>query len=416
MREKSTLIMIMMLGLCLTLFGCGYKDSGSAGGDTSVAPPEDNNGGNPVAPPPSNGGNPGITAIYDLGTLGSRTSSVALASDGQGNVVGRSESSIHDVSAVLWQTGPSRNVNSLPLVPLESGGYSIAFSMNSHLIIVGESGLDPGSLPVVWRFDLGQTEPESLETLRGGIFGASYDINEQNMVVGEVDNPATGTSQAALWSFIGNTFKVEILPSLDINKNSAANSINETGQIVGESEDADGMIQAVLWLDLGSGLSDPLELIPLEDSPTGRRSTALAVSDKGHDGELHIVGEFVDADGLSHAVLWTVTDIWLTDPIIRAVVDIVDLGLLAYESKARTITSTGIAGGWVQVTDGSDRVGVTWDIKLENFSNFRIVEIPEASQAQPTASEIFSLSLNGLAVGKFQTHTGTEHAFVTNIE
>jgi probable HAF family extracellular repeat protein len=73
---------------------------------------------------------------------------------------------------------------------------------------------------------------------------------------------------------------------------SHAAAINEAGDVVGVSYDADGTGHAVLWrrgrtIDLGV--------------PPGGSSRALDVNDRGQ-----ILGEITYADGATRAAVWTV--------------------------------------------------------------------------------------------------------------
>ena len=357
------------------------------------------------------GENGDLVTLGDLGTLMGRTSSVAFNLDDSGQIVGRSETDITDVRAVLWSTNQNLRSGAVSLPPLPTGNFSIATAVNSNFGAIGESGFEQGSRAVLWRLNESPIVPYELSILPGGSFGAAYDINNLGLIVGEVDNPA-GTSQAALWRITEGSDELILLLSLIDGFYAVANAINNTGQIVGEAVDDAGLTQAVLWVITDTQVSQPLELIPLEDSPAGQRSAALAINDFGQ-----IVGEFIDSKGLSHAVVWSVSNIRVDGLNVNATVDVVDLGLMVTESAARGINNNGLVAGWRMDTPGGNKQTSVWNLYHECIVDCTVIVIaPEGIElADITASELYSISSEGRVVGKFRSDSGFDHAFIAAV-
>jgi probable HAF family extracellular repeat protein len=104
------------------------------------------------------------------------------------------------------------------------------------------------------------------------------DLNNAGVVAG--DSSVGGNTQATLW----NNGSIQTLGTLGGN-NSFANAINESNQVVGRAQMADGAYSAALW-DNGAIVNLGM-------------STAVSINE---DGE--IVGSALDSQGNSVAALW----------------------------------------------------------------------------------------------------------------
>jgi probable HAF family extracellular repeat protein len=133
------------------------------------------------------------------------------------------------VEAVLWENG---NVQELPPLPGDPDG--IAGGINDKGQVAGTTGCGTGTLhAVLWPngpnggvIDLGNL---------GGTVNIAGDINNKTQVVGQADVPG-GTHHAFLWQD-GVMTDLGALPGLPT---SFALSINNQGQVVGVSQDANG--------------------------------------------------------------------------------------------------------------------------------------------------------------------------------
>jgi len=175
----------------------------------------------------------------------------------RGQIVGLSETSNSDpcsflflqVQAVIWQNG---QVQELPPLPGDPDG--LAGGINDKGEVAGATGCATGNIhAVLWQngvaIDLGNL---------GGTVNLAGDINNKTQVVGQADVPG-GTHHAFLWqdgvmSDLGN------LPGLPT---SFALGINNQGQVVGVSQDANGDdFSSVAFLWQNGVITDLNTLIP----------------------------------------------------------------------------------------------------------------------------------------------------------
>jgi uncharacterized membrane protein len=128
-------------------------------------------------------------------------------------------------------------------------------------------------------------------------FSLAVDVNNDGQVIGYAETAAASPFTAALWTVdaAGTTASAPTpLKPLGDNDFSAAFSVDEAGNVVGQSADGTALV-AVIWQN---GAGEPVELQPLF---AGGNSKALGISPTGN----LIAGEAVaDAAGTVRAVLW----------------------------------------------------------------------------------------------------------------
>jgi probable HAF family extracellular repeat protein len=163
-----------------------------------------------------------------------------------GQVVGASDDASSLPHAVVWERRTPRDLGTLP-----GGLQSSAFGINGRGQVVGFSTTaTDGDHAVLWNrrgiVDLG--------ALPGGRGGVAFAVNNSGVVVGVSDSRSgipgsLPASRAALWAQ-GVIVNLGTLPgavAAEGPANSDARSINDRGQIVGESHSASGEVHAVLW-------------------------------------------------------------------------------------------------------------------------------------------------------------------------
>ena len=227
--------------------------------------------------------------------------------------------------ATRWiRSGASWAVDPLPLaVATDSCAANGTNADGSMIVGVCRNSALNYMVAVVWRSGF----PEVL------MQGTATDVNESDQVVG-----SSSSGQGLLWSLPGGFMNIGTLGGLA----STPQAINESGDVVGYSDLADGVAaHAFLW-NTKKGMIDLGAL-------SGFQSVAEDVNDAAQ-----VVGYFyIDLGGgnvTTHAALW-------------AKGKGLDLGVpLGYTvSLAHAITNTGMIVGYVG--DGSGNRAVAWQLK-----------------------------------------------------
>ena len=226
--------------------------------------------------------------MLDLGTLGGRDSEAIDVNEyGQvvGNILG------NNPLAFSWTaTGGMVNLGTL------GGRYSEAQAVNDHGQVVGVSEVtptcqfDPPFCPRPPRHAFSWTATGGMVDL--GILGSPVDVNNNGQVVGNL-NPYPGHPFS--WTPAGGTVDLGALGGAPGVTTSRATAVNNSGQVVGNSEIrfVEG-VHAFLWTAAG-GMVDLGTL-------GGKFSYAEDVNDNGH-----VVGVSTTASGEVHAFVWTPT-------------------------------------------------------------------------------------------------------------
>ena len=173
--------------------------------------------------------------VIDLHDLpGDALFSVAADINDRGDIVGSGFTGTSFV-AVLARNGRIVSLGDLP------GGQeaSDAKAINNRREIVGSGSTDEGERAFLWRNGVMQDLGVLPGAGGGFFFSQANDINDRGEVVGTgngFNDPISDT-----FGFVWRDGQMEPLPPLS-GHTSAANGINENGDIVGSSED-----QAAIW-------------------------------------------------------------------------------------------------------------------------------------------------------------------------
>jgi probable HAF family extracellular repeat protein len=230
--------------------------------------------------------------MEDLGVPGDYLVSSATAFNSDGRIVGYANGQYQSQYAYLWEDG---NWDYLGTLPGEGLDYSVAVDINETSQICGYSfTLGPGSRMRGWIWENG--EMTDLGAL-GGDKSSANAINIWGQIVGysQIYDPEDYITHAFVWEN-GNMTDLGVLPG---EVNSAANDINENGQIVGSSSHQMDtypfltVYRPCLWEDG--------EIIDLGLVGGYVRGTATAINDDGT-----IVGWMATSlsGGTYHAFVW----------------------------------------------------------------------------------------------------------------
>jgi len=216
-------------------------------------------------------------AMSALPTLGGNNSG-AFGANNLGQIVGVAEKSTHDPrygpcappqqfdwEAVIWGPKPGE-IRALPPLPGDVLGGALA--INDRGQVVGGSGPHCGWLPfptiylahaVLWQ----DGKPIDLGGFGGVENNVAYAINNRGQVVGASDLPGdenTPPFTAPAHAFLWQDGVMTDLGTLPGDVSSAAGSINESGQVVGNSCGAN-LCRGFLWEN--GAMTDLNTLLPL---------------------------------------------------------------------------------------------------------------------------------------------------------
>jgi probable HAF family extracellular repeat protein len=221
-------------------------------------------------------------ALSALPTLPGGNNSQAYFVNNQGEIIGFSENGIYDgtcrdsvpfhvhrLQAVKWEPDGKPTA----LRPLQGDTVSFGFGINDSGQAVGTSGLcaqvtlppnyQPGGThAVLWEVD---GSPIDLGSLPGGAgSNIATSINNRGDVVGQT-HMLDGSVRSFLWTRASGMRDLGTFPEgAFLTVAGCCHTINDRGQIVGFSIDNDFNMRALLWLD--SVPTDLNSLIPV-DSP-----------------------------------------------------------------------------------------------------------------------------------------------------
>ncbi|MCJ7673788.1 MAG: DUF3466 family protein, partial [Sedimentisphaerales bacterium] len=202
--------------------------------------------------------------VIDLGTLGG-DSSMALGINNHGQVVGQAGTGSGEQQPFLWQSGA---ISPLMNTGFNSGG---ALSINDEGVIVGVSANSNPLARVASQWTGGARSFLNIDSYQEG---SAYKINNNGSVVGEVKTygDAKHTQLVSHQAFLVENGTFTELGDFGLGY-SYARSINESGQIVGTaySSAEDGI--AFLWEDA--------VMTDLGVLTEGGRSAANDINNKG---------------------------------------------------------------------------------------------------------------------------------------
>lgn len=230
-----------------------------------------------------------------------------------------------------------------------------------------------------------------LDRLEGGSSSAAVSINEGGESVGYSDN-ADGVTRGVRWA-AGDSVPTALAPLPgNPGHHSAAFFVNDLGEAVGESE-SDLATVAVYW----RAGQVAAEALPGFASLVDADSAALAINNAGQ-----IVGEgIIDESGNTGALYWS----------DRGTAPIQLPGLGGHFSSAGFIGESGLIVGEAELPNG--RVHAVLWTDAGNGTDFRAFELPPL--AGHVASKAFSLDGNGRIAGESEAEDGTRHGVLWRI-
>jgi probable HAF family extracellular repeat protein len=223
--------------------------------------------------------------VIDLGTLSSGSSSYASAVNELGQVVGHAGVAGGE-HAFLWLPeaayGLPAGMNDLGTLAFD---YSEAYGINDLGYVVGRSAVadeDADHHAFLWRPGLGMTD---LGTL-GGTYSEANGVNNAGQAVGAAYN-LVGDRYAFLWEADQMTGLDPLNPQDTFNE---AHDVNESGLIAGQSSIEFATARATLWTN-----GSPMNLGTLG----GSDSWANSLNDAGQ-----VVGDSGTGDGRLSGFIW----------------------------------------------------------------------------------------------------------------
>ena len=329
MKRLNKSILVAVAVLSFAIAGCG-----GGGGDSSSS----------ASGPTDPNQVTFDTSAKTLEPLTGGTMSTAVAINdvlnNSASVVGISSNATQQMRAAKW------NVNTITgtvgpaveLSPLAGFSFSAAYGINATGFVVGESeGTGNTVVAVYWGTGITAT---ALPVLAAGKNSSAYGISASGRIVGEAVNGADKIVPV-YWS--SSSILPVALGTIGTDGTGVAYAIIDKGDgssiIVGESGD-----HAVRWKINTAGVVQAVEDMGVLSGHT--RSIAMGVNKSGV-----MVGESEDATGVVHAVIFK--DKTLLGVIIPGFFDLIDLGAGSAKSSAAAINDNSSIAGWSNDISGS---------------------------------------------------------------
>jgi probable HAF family extracellular repeat protein len=307
--------------------------------------------------------------VLDLGTLGGQYSDAFGINNDQVNVsvVGWSHVAPRSdfVHAFLWQS----TTGMIDIGALPGGTFSQAYDVNNNGQAAGVSNDAPGGQQraVLWTNLGGVSHIENLGALPGACCASAHGLNNGPpgdpaavAIVGS-SSVSLGISHAVEWTNTGSGWVAQDLGTLPGDTNSAAEDVNDLGEIVGGSSSASDVESAFLLIP-GTGM---LKLPGL-----GGNTSAMAINNSSD-----VAGSSTDQFGNAHAVVWRSATNWSVEDLgtlggccsgglgINSVGDVVGFSNIASHRPTATQHSFLARAGSATMTDLGGRGGsAAWDL------------------------------------------------------
>lgn len=260
-----------------------------------------------------------------------------------------------------------------------------------------------------------------------GTSSRAHALNESGLVVGRSSiNVTNNPEQAVLWDTTVNPIAITplgVLPGAGATAGSDAYDINENGfQVVGWSANAGTNIRAVLWTRF------PLGIRNLGTLPGGNHSMARSIADSGE-----IVGESTNAQLVRKAFTWSppgpMERLWggagSGAGVAHSISTFGDtsVGLLGDQAVSERSVSLALTGGLPSIANGVDKSGTHVVGRFTTFSrgshaalwtplSMLFPNLTDLGALGGNSSEAEAVNEQQIAVGRSRVVGGGEHAFV----
>jgi probable HAF family extracellular repeat protein len=231
-----------------------------------------------------------------------------------------------------------------------------------------------------------------LESLGGASReGEANSINNSGQIVGK-SKDTTGAYQATLWSSLSPSAPTLLQSPVT---NTYALSINNSGKIVGSDFNPVGVSRSFLWDSTSP--NSPTELIAI--GGVGKESKAVGINNSGQ-----IVGGSGMANTHYNGTLWSPTS-----PSTYSPTELVALGGTAKQSEPWAINDRGLVTGWSQNDQGL-RKAAAWYISSPNSPI-----LLESLGGTGRAGDVYAINDSGMIVGVSADASNVEKATLWNI-
>jgi probable HAF family extracellular repeat protein len=322
--------------------------------------------------------------VTDLGTLGG-TQSKAYGINNCGVVSGESTISSAPSSPnhpFIWKDGQLTDIGTLSSA---NGASGSAFAINASASTAGISLNSQNDLHAFFRSNTSGTMTD-LGALGGGEFSVANDINDSNQVVGQSEI-ASLIDRGFIWTQATGMQQIQATAPFASNGSGVAFGINNAGQVVGAADTSGGSTHGFL---LSGGTMTDLGVLP-----GGRISVAYEVNDNSE-----VVG-FSQLALISvppnHAFYWS------------QATGMFDMGTLdsTTHSIAYDINNSGQAVGWSEVAAGTNHAFI-WT-QATGMTDLNGLLAPGSNW---TLQEARSINERGQIVGFGINPDGATHAFL----
>lgn len=391
-KRCGVLAIVLVLGAAYFSAGCGGGGGPASGGSDGSG--SGDGGGD------DGGTTPTLTfsalEMKGLSPTGKFDAAVAVANDGN-LAVGISEDANSVINAVLWN--PDSGPNAVSLGGLAAGVFNAAYAISPDGLVVGESGTGAtnGFQAVVWRVEPKTgavlSGPAGLQGLDGTGSCAAYGINVMGQIIGYCEQGVNKTEIAVLWQTTQSKPTSLSLP--EAAAGSVAYSINDVGDVAGETLGAGGLSNAAMWVvDVDGAEVTRLDL----ETPAGHVSSAAF----GVNDYWQVVGEAMRDTGETHAMMWTISNNSSATFVQHGDDTVDDNSYYATDSDGM------LAVGWNVDPNKQHQQATYWELRSDVAP--QPLAVPELTTG---ASMFFGINNRMMTVGVFTTADGSaQHAFV----
>jgi pimeloyl-ACP methyl ester carboxylesterase len=385
-----------------------------------------NNGATITVATTQNGSQSGLLDLGDLS--GGLDYSIAQGINNAGYVIGAgSVGDVSDPDTHAWVWDAVRGMRSLgaPTIPNPNDAYSLATSINSLNIIVGQVlDASAGLIGVAWDANVTNVAstivpiPQLMEGANPSHNNLPLAVNDLGVVVGTAKRPSDSANRAFRWSLANGT--VDLNDHLDATGAGwvlqAATGVNELGVITGYGLNPLGQMQAFALIGVNDAPEiNPIDHIYINDGQTVN-VTVTATDPNNDDLTFSLVNAPVGATIDAQTGQFSYAPSFSAPSEIEIVVRVQDNGAPTLSDTARIKIGirrsafytenfeSGLSGFWTTSTTGGGSAAIQNGLSVGTGTRSLLFQSNGADASKDLASAVLTLNMAGVTQGKLIFH------------